>query len=220
MSSGGKMKKQLPKIGNGPRQFEIPFAYYNIKPGSILDIGQSNGRLQKELIKDKHALTVIDPNKDTVKKAGITYHINDIRKLDSKQIGTFDNILLISTIEHVGLPCYGQEKSWEDSPFEEQFRCLKHCSEFLKPKGRIILTMPIGSPQENPSFKLLYNLDMMERIKKEFNVIKEEYITFDPVAKKRSSSVWWKAKLKDCSFYGIAKPGTQWGVAMFLIEAD
>jgi len=214
------MNKKYPAPNNGPRRLEIPFAYYNLKEGNVLDIGQSNSRLQKELIKEGRKITVIDPDKEVTERSNIEYHIGDIRKLTTKDTGLFDNVLLISTIEHIGLPCYGQEKSWEDSPFEEQFRCLKHCFNFLKAKGRLILTMPIGEPVDEPNFQLLYTPKMLDQIKKEFKVIKEEYITFDPKAVRPGLSKFWKCEIEECPRYAITKPNTLWGVAMFVIERN
>ena len=60
----------------------------------------------------------------------------------------YDAILGLSTVEHIGLPCYGQ------TPFSRGDRlALVEFRELLRPGGRLVLTVPAGQSKVS-----MYNL--------------------------------------------------------------
>jgi len=195
---------------SGPRAFEIPFAVNNLKAGSLLDVGQTSPPVLRLLSKSR-SVTVVDVQR--IKKiSGIKYVIEDIRKAE---LGHYNNIWLISTLEHIGLVAYGQ-KSPADDPANEQFKVLKRLMSHLKPGGRLILTVPCGTPEPSPKFALYYTIEMINRIKDNFNVTKEHYIT----SNKGGLHKWFrceKNKLRPYREPGLL-PGAVGGVVMMVID--
>jgi ubiquinone/menaquinone biosynthesis C-methylase UbiE len=63
-------------------------------------------------------------------------------KADIRQTGLpdnfFDAIIVISTIEHIGMPAYGQEVIEEDG----DLKAMKEIQRIVKPGGYIFLTTP------------------------------------------------------------------------------
>jgi hypothetical protein len=196
---------------SGPRAFEIPFAVNNLKPGPLLDIGQTSTVILRALSVSRN-ITVVDIAKPTQKVPGVNYIIEDVRKATLK---TYNNIWLISTLEHVGLIAYGQ-KNPADDPADEQFQILRKLTAHLKPDGRLILTVPCGTPEPSPKFALYYTEAMIDRIKEAFNVTKECYIT----SNKGGLHKWFECKRNELRSYmepGLL-PGAVGGVAMMVID--
>jgi SAM-dependent methyltransferase len=63
--------------------------------------------------------------------------------------GSFDLILCISTVEHIGLPVYGQH----EFPHGD-ILAMRHIRRLLTTGGRLLLTVPFGRAQVNPWFRV------------------------------------------------------------------
>jgi SAM-dependent methyltransferase len=64
-------------------------------------------------------------------------------------VGSFDLILCISTVEHIGLPIYGQRQF----PHGDTL-AMRYMRSLLAPGGRLLLTVPFGRAQVNPWFRV------------------------------------------------------------------
>jgi SAM-dependent methyltransferase len=62
---------------------------------------------------------------------------------------SFDLILCISTVEHIGLPIYGQH----EFPHGD-ILAMRHIRRLLAPGGRLLMTVPFGRAQVNPWFRV------------------------------------------------------------------
>jgi SAM-dependent methyltransferase len=62
---------------------------------------------------------------------------------------SFDLILCVSTVEHVGLPIYGQH----EFPHGD-ILAMRHMRRLLAPGGRLLMTVPFGRAQVNPWFRV------------------------------------------------------------------
>jgi hypothetical protein len=196
---------------SGPRAFEIPFAVNNLKKGTLLDIGQTQPSILRKLSKTRN-ITVLDVAKPARPHPRIRYITGDIRIINP---GKFNNIWLISTLEHVGLIAYGQ-KNPAASPAEEQYKILKKVAGYLNKDGRIIVTVPCGTPVEAPKFALYYTEPMINKIRDNFKVIKEAYIT----SNKGGMSKWFRCKKNELRAYnepGLLR-GAVGGVVMMAID--
>lgn len=162
-----------------PRTLEIPFIFEQVKPGNILNIGGTEGSPWKWKLCDKQPMTIVDIRKLNRKHPNLTFIHRDIRKCDANEIGLYDNIILMSTLEHISLPPFSPnhdgQKSWDKCPIEEQLKVFKHCMTFLKPDGRMIFTVPCGIPSNNPVTKIHYNRRMLAAIKDGHRVLVERY---------------------------------------------
>jgi hypothetical protein len=182
-----------------PRSLEIPFIFEQVKPGNILNIGGKEGGAWKWKLCDKQPMTIVDIRRLDKKHRNLTFYHKDIRKCSKDNIGLYDNIILMSTLEHISLPPFSPNhdnmKSWDKCPREEQLKVFQHCMTLLKPNGRMIFTVPCGIPTAHPVTKLHYNKEMLDGIKKGYKVLVERYY-------KRPQTEWAKCdQLPGPSFF-------------------
>ena len=159
----------------GERQVEIPWLLKNLKPGSVLDIGSRNSQYIKDLITQGRKIVRVD--RLPLEKSYFTINLQaDIRKIKPDDIGTFDNVILLSTLEHIGLEAYGFKADWEQTPFLEQLNTFKHCLNFCNNDGILLLTVPFGK-FVSIGWQLIYNKQMINELKSQALVVKENYFT-------------------------------------------
>lgn len=146
----------------------LPNAYrYNIK---ILDVGGAESRLAKTLAELGFDTTVIDI-------AEVDYQPARFVKADLLVYEfpdeTFDIIIAISTLEHVGLPCYGQRHIDERG----DVITMEKMHRWLKPHGLAVITLPYGKPHHPPTFERVYNKESLKEriISDKWNVLKMDY---------------------------------------------
>lgn len=178
------------------KSVEIPWLYKNLKEGSVLDIGSEESSYIKKLVNEGRKVFQIDirlSNNDLNTKK-IT---GDIRKITPEEIGQFDNVLLISTLEHIGLNAYTYKADWKDSPILEQLRTFRHCMEFMKDDGVMPLTIPYGK-YEHGGWFLVYEKNMIEEIKKGYLVVNETYFTL----KKEPEARYVECRQEECPLVG------------------
>jgi SAM-dependent methyltransferase len=160
-----------------PRFFEIPYIFEKLKPGNVLNIGGEEGGPWKWRVCENHQMTIVDVTPMSRTHPNLTSICADIRDVKVEDIGLFDNVLLMSTIEHISMPAHspGKKASWEKSPREEQLEVFHQCMKFLKPGGHMIFTVDGGIPSEAPVFKLHYNQEMIEDVKRNYELVEETY---------------------------------------------
>lgn len=167
----------------GERQVEVPWLTRKLQiyKGSCLDIG-SGGTDLDEIMRQKRELVRVDPRElpnDNYSKAMIA---KDIRDITPQEIGTFDNVILISTLEHIGCAGYGLPESYTlggKDIVEEQKLTFNHCLSFCNPKGRLITTVPFGA-YENGGWYFVYDADMIDALLFDKHVLAEDYFSLDP----------------------------------------
>jgi hypothetical protein len=157
----------------GPRSVEIPFMFDNFKEGNVLNIGGAMGSWRDAVLNRKHSMTIIDSRKIKFDNPSVELIQGDIRDLTLKQVGRYDNIILLSTIEHIGLPLFPGRVARD--PRKTQLETFQRCMKFLRPYGHMIVTFPCGQPVDKPKHKMLYSKDMVEDLKKDNIVLKEKY---------------------------------------------
>ena len=125
------------------RVIEIPWAL-SVMPqtGEILDIGSCDATYLHVIQQHDRRLTCMDPRPcvAALPKGASLCQENLIG--NSLPAGAFDAVLLLSTLEHVGLPCYG------NTPFADGDRlALAEAQRLLVPQGCLIVTVPAGRPK-------------------------------------------------------------------------
>ena len=88
--------------------------------------------------------------------------------------GGFDLILCVSTVEHIGLPIYGQH----EFPFGDML-AVRHVRRLLSPGGRLLLTVPFGRAQVNPWFRI-YDRRGLRRLTGGFRVLSTAFHRLRP----------------------------------------
>jgi len=157
------------------RSVEITWLMQNLTPGSVLDIGSAESKYIDFLLDTGRRVTLIDPRQQLFARA--TTITSDARNISPAQLGTFNNVVLISTLEHIGLGAYGLPAAHGD-PFEEQLKMLKHCMGFNSTQGQLLLSIPCGK-YEHGGWYLVYDRDMLATIKQCGRLVSEQYWTLD-----------------------------------------
>jgi len=121
----------------------------------ILDVGGAESRLAKTLAELGFDVTVIDIKEGDFGKARfIKANVLEYEFPEE----SFDVILAISTVEHVGLPCYDQDII----DYRGDIVTMKKIYRWLKKGGIAIITLPFGKPHHPPWFERVYNIDTLK----------------------------------------------------------
>lgn len=121
----------------------------------ILDVGGAESNLSKTLAELDFDVTVIDINDVDHGKAKFVRE--NILMYDFPE-QSFDIVIAISTIEHVGLQSYGQTKQ-EDYG---DMITMEKIHKWLKSYGLAIITLPYGKPHHPPTFERVYDLTLLD----------------------------------------------------------
>jgi len=124
----------------------------------ILDVGGAESRLAKFLAELGFDVTVIDIREDDYGKAKFV-QANILNYEFPPE--SFNIITCISTIEHIGLPCYNQQLK---DPAGD-IRTVEKIHRWLKNEGIALITLPYGKPHHPPDFERVYTQEtLQERI--------------------------------------------------------
>lgn len=163
-----------------------------LKPGSIiLDVGCSESILSCELISRKYNVVGIDIQNYVFKSPRMLFVKRNI--LDTGFPSKFfDGIIMISTIEHIGLNVYGQ--TLLDG--EGDIKAMKELFRILKPGGLLIMTTPyIGKgPFRLSEFERNYDRERLKKLIEGYNILREDY--FYPKLLKNGRVNWIKLNKK------------------------
>ena len=150
----------------------LPLPTYVKREIKILDVGGAESNLAKTLAELGFDTTVIDIN--PVEHGKAKYIKANILQYEFPE-NTFDIILSISTIEHVGLKAYGQKV--EDQ--EGDIKTIQKIYKWLKPDGISIITLPYGKPHHPPTFERVYNQETLTNriLIDKWEIIEMQYAT-------------------------------------------
>lgn len=162
------------------RLVEYPFLVRNlVSPriyARILDIGVGESHLTKTISKfgyKKWHVTGIDIAKLTEKLDFLS-----LLRMDARVMGfrdeVFDQIICISTIEHIGIPsdAYGIR---EENDEVGDMHTMSEIHRVLKKGGTVIVTLPYGIRSIRKQEHRVYNSSALANLTSAFSVIKEEY---------------------------------------------
>jgi hypothetical protein len=187
----------------GERTVEVPWMLNRIKGKSCLDIGSAESCYVDELL-DKNILKLLlnDVREFSTHKSDsrVECIVSDIRRKDPEELGKFDNVLCISTLEHIGLTAYGQtrETSLKDSAYYPQRKAFGHMMKFLEQDGQAILTVPYGK-FEDSGWVIVYDKGMIRELTAPFEVVEEVYFTLVS----RENDTWKEVKESQCPLKGM-----------------
>lgn len=167
------------KIKLGERLFELPTFWiflgeHNSKIKKVLDFGCAESRLSLNLSSLGYEVIGIDLR---------NYEYGDI--LDNftfvqgdlfekyKNLGKFDLITAISSVEHVGLDVYGNDKFSINNDNYSDIHIMKIFYELLNNGGLLYLTVPFGDTYEVKKTYRIYNEKKLNELIKGFTVIRK-----------------------------------------------
>jgi len=104
------------------------------KPVTILDVGSTESLLIYELAHRGYTMTGLD-QRPYQEALSFKFYIHDIVEHTLNE--TFDYIVAISTIEHIGLGAYGDKTNLKGDSW-----AMVNLRHMLKPDGYLIITVP------------------------------------------------------------------------------
>ncbi len=200
-------------VGLDERIIEYPWVLKQIKSTAekILDAGSTfnfSEILSLEKLQNKD-LTIFNFNeeKNNFASASIKYVYGDLRKNPFPD-ESFDEIVCISTIEHIGMDnsIYGHEQkngSKEVSKNYDFVEAIEELVRVLKGNGHLLLTFPFGA-FKNYGFFQQFDEEMVSRIEKIF----EKNGQFDVYHYKYSSIGWQRSGAAACKDMTSYNPHT------------
>jgi hypothetical protein len=169
------------------RVVEIPLAWEILHTDAPLHVLDAGASLAQDYIKDLMDRTNLKVTHFTQKPDGISldpregrhsYVFGDLRHLDF-QPETFDRVVCISTLEHIGFnnARYGGEIENSPRSYLDAFRELLRVT---KRTGQVMVSFPYGRPQKHEWFQVLGPKDVkrLKTIGQDWK-IKEKYYYFN-----------------------------------------
>nr|MDZ8129558.1 DUF268 domain-containing protein [Nostoc sp. DedQUE07] len=160
--------------GTNERIFEKTFVLqslarlYESSSITVLDVGAAESLLSYELASFNYSVTAIDIRPIALFHPNLKFVKTDICNpvLPS---ASFDCVVALSTLEHIGLGWYGDKK-------EENYdlKAVQQISLLLKPEGSFILTVPYGKKALTPVHRI-YNQESLQKLIQDFRVVQISY---------------------------------------------
>jgi SAM-dependent methyltransferase len=190
------------------RVVEIPWVLSRLpdKEIKLLDAGSS---LNNEVVIDapslankKLTILTLAPEGACFWNKGVSYFFGDLRDLDFKD-GTFDSIICISTIEHVGMDnsMYDPKNSYLNSETQNDFIIgIKELKRVLKTGGALFCTFPFGKYQNHGWFRQ-FDSRLMDILIEEFKPAKytETIFKYNPDGWEISN----RESCAECEFFDV-----------------
>lgn len=129
-------------LGCSERIVEIPFVHRNLPypfRGRLLDVGYRESEIIYEMASLGFDTWGIDIRPSVAEYPGVRYVQGDVIKYPF-EASSFDAVIALSTVEHIGLIAYGNSAKDPDG----DLHALQAIHRILKPTGRLLLTVPFG----------------------------------------------------------------------------
>lgn len=145
-------------LGVNERSVEVPWARQRVGAARrVLDVGCSTSDYLADLAQtdspqDRRVYGLDPDTPRPIRNVGV---VKGTVVAPPFPPNSFDLILCISTVEHIGLPVYGQH----EFPHGD-ILAMRHVRRLLAPGGRLLLTVPFGRAQVNPWFRVYDRRDL------------------------------------------------------------
>jgi SAM-dependent methyltransferase len=137
-------------IGLDERVIEYPWVFANLvsSPGLLLDAGSALNFLPliKRLQDKNRDITIftLAPERNCFWHESVSYHYGDLKNLPF-QSEWFDEIISISTLEHIGMDNSYYGATSEVGTEEDFVVAMRELVRVLKPNGNFLITLPYGA---------------------------------------------------------------------------
>lgn len=145
-------------VGLDERVVEFPWVFSCRPSGRVLDAGSSfnHSHILERLLSRIASLEIVTlaPEAQSFSNRAISYVYADLRELPCGD-GSFDTVVSISTLEHVGMDNsrYGSRDQPSSDPDLELRRALGELMRVLSPSGTLLLTIPYGRREDHGWFR-------------------------------------------------------------------
>jgi len=144
------------------RIVEIPHVYRalaRVEPGGkVADVGAAESLVALSLAMLGYEVTAVDLRPYPFEHPKLRSVTGPVEDWDEKP-ETFDAIVCLSTIEHIGLGAYGEEAKDGRTDIE----AMKHMRKLVKPGGLLVLTTRFGTAGED-EFQRTYDRPGLEKL--------------------------------------------------------
>jgi hypothetical protein len=144
------------------RIIEQPFVYAAVadlpRRSRLLDIGGGESIVGLALASLGYQVTVIEPRGYPFEHPNLTVFEGPIEEFETGE--PFDAVILLSTIEHLGI---GHYADGTEQNATADLEAMKIVAELTAPEGRLILTVPYG-PAEVTDLERIYDRDGLLRL--------------------------------------------------------
>lgn len=166
-------RKIFTNLNINERLIEVPWIYnqFNFKKkGRVLDVGCCESTLSISLASLGFQVVGIDTRSYELQHPNFTFLQEDICQTSLKE-KTFDFIICLSTLEHIGLnSLYGQSpKSTSDK------KTLQVCLRLLKPGGKLLLTIPCAKKYFQNNFTRIYTPQRISRLLRPYKIVSQRF---------------------------------------------
>lgn len=183
-----RYKRRYMKIHFSERIIEIPFVLQNIphnKDIKILEIGCSDSPISMHLSNLGYQVAGVSLTDYPFLHPNFKFYKRNFFDCDFKE-NSFDVVILLSTIEHVGLNVYGN-KLIDD---EGDIKLMEAVHGVLKPGGIVVLTTPYGRYGVRENYRV-YDEKRLNKLlacfsSKSFDYYKREKLLYYQLAKKEN----------------------------------
>jgi SAM-dependent methyltransferase len=160
------------------RAIEYPWVYKKITDltnTKVLDVGAKNGLPTTDMLLANHnRVYTIDINASQSQSTGNLIIMKGDILSTSFEDNFFDAIVIVSTIEHIGIPGrYGVTAGDESG----DLRAMQEIFRILSPGGRVLVTIPYGLGKSLP-LNRLYNSQRTQELFKMFEIIEAQYYKY------------------------------------------
>ncbi|MEH1867768.1 MAG: class I SAM-dependent methyltransferase [Nostoc sp.] len=160
--------------GTNERIFEKTFVLqslarlYESSSITVLDVGAAESLLSYELASFNYSVTAIDIRPIALFHPNLKFVKTDICN-PVLAPASFDCVIALSTVEHIGLGWYGDEtgESYD-------IKAVQQISLLLKPEGSFILTVPYGKKALTPVHRI-YNQESLQKLIQDFKIVQISY---------------------------------------------
>jgi SAM-dependent methyltransferase len=159
---------------SGDRDLEWSWVASRLRrePGRVLDFGPGQGFLTIAAALLGHEVVAVDlePRQFRFDHPKVRYVQGDFNRVELER-DSFDQALVCSTIEHVGLA--GRYGSSAEE--EADVAAMRRLATLLRPEADVLLTLPVGRDGVFPPYHRVYGDDRLPSLIEPFNVVEEQY---------------------------------------------
>jgi len=158
------------------RVIEYPWVYSRLKdnPGAVLDAGSALNHdflvERKPLSDGKLTICTLAPEKRCYFSKGISYVFDDLRACMFRD-ESFDAVISISTIEHIGLDntmLYTSDGTKKEDNDDGYLAAVREFRRITRPGGSCLITVPYGKAVVRGWFQV-FDAEMVAKVLKEFS---------------------------------------------------